>query len=111
MLRFQYITDDVVNGAGLCLRHIAISGGPLTDGWEANGFILINNHVPQDYIVQVVEMARSNQVRVMPLDAANSGDIVVDAPQDLDRLIVAVAALAPKTLQPAAYTITVAPVE
>ncbi|HAI09009.1 MAG TPA: hypothetical protein DCM17_06755, partial [Dehalococcoidia bacterium] len=113
LLRFQYITDDVVNGAGLCLRHIAISGGPLTltDGWEANGFILINNHVPQDYIVQVVEVARSNQVRVMPLDAANSGEIVVDAPQDLDRLIVAVAALAPKTLQPAAYTITVAPVE
>jgi hypothetical protein len=109
LLRFQYITDDAINGAGLCLRRIEIPGSSLTDGWEANGFILIDNRVEQDYIVQVVEMARANRVRVMPLDTANSGEIVVDAPQDLDRLVVAVAALAPKTLQPAPYTLSVAP--
>jgi hypothetical protein len=109
LLRFQYITDDAVNGAGLCLRRISISDEPLNDGWEANGFILIDNQVDQDYIVQVVEMSQENRVRVMTLDAANTGEMVVEAPQDLDRLVVAVAALAPKTKQPSAYTLSVAP--
>ena len=111
LLRFQYITDDAINGAGLCLRRIEIPGRSLTDGWEANGFILIDNRVEQDYIVQVVEMAEENQVRVMPLNNSNAGEMVVDAPQDLDRLVVAVAALAPKTLQQAPYTLSVASAE
>ena len=114
LLRFQYITDDAVNGAGLCLRRITIpevQSDPITGGWERNGFILIDNRVAQDYIVQVIEMAEENRVSVMKLDSSNYGEVLVNAPQDLDRLVVAVAALAPKTLQPAAYTLTVAPAE
>ena len=114
LLRFQYITDDAVNGAGLCLRRITIpevQSDPITGGWERNGFILIDNRVAQDYIVQVIEMAEENRVSVMKLDRSNYGEVLVNAPQDLDRLVVAVAALAPKTLQPAAYTLTVAPAE
>ncbi len=47
----------------------------------------------------------------MKLDGSNYGEVLVEAPQNLDRLVVAVAALAPKTLQPAPYTLRVAPAE
>ena len=114
LLRFQYITDDAVNGAGLCLRRISVPGvqpDPITNGWAANGFILIDNRVAQDYIVQVIEMDEQNRVSVMKLDGSNDGEVLINAPQELNRLVVAVAALAPKTLQPATYTISAAPSE
>lgn len=114
LLRFHYVTDDAVNGTGLCFRQISVPEAGLVDadrGWRAEGFILTNNRVRQDYIVQVIEMGRANQVTVLPLDDANSGEMVIPRPQELGRLVVAVAALAPKTRQPATYTLTVEPAE
>ena len=113
LLRFQYVTDDATNGAGLCLRQISILEAELlqlANGWKSEGFILTDNRVPQDYIVQVIEMSGDSRVRIMPLDGANMGELVVQRPQDLDRLVVVVAALAPKTLQPASYSLVVEPV-
>jgi hypothetical protein len=111
-LRFQYVTDDAINGAGLCLRQISVPQAglyQLKNGWQAEGFILIDNRVRQDYIVQVIEMAAEPRVALMSLDETNTGELVVSAPEELDRLVVAVAALAPKTLQQAPYTLTVEP--
>lgn len=112
-LRFQYITDDAINGAGLCLRQIAIPQAgllELRDGWQADGFILVNNRVRQDYIVQVIEFADEPRVTLIPLDETNAGEILIAEPEQPNRLVVAVAALAPKTLQPASYTLSVEPV-
>ena len=75
------------------------------------GFVLTDNRVRQDYLVQVIEVSETNRVTVMPLDQANLGELIVPAPQTLDRLVVAVAALAPKTRQPAPYTLTVGPAD
>lgn len=112
LLRFQYVTDDAVNGAGLCFRQIAVPEAGVVEieqGWRANGFVLTNNRVRQEYIVQVIQVGQDNRVTVIPLDSANSGELVIPNPQELNRLVVAVAALAPKTLQPAPYTLTVEP--
>ena len=112
LIRFQYVTDAAVNGQGLCVRGASIPEAALSDlmlEWDADGFVLINNRVKQEYIVQVIQVADENQVTVVPLDEANRGEVVIPAPQTLDRLVVAVTALAPKTRQPAAYTLTVEP--
>ena len=69
--------------------------------------MLIDNRVRQDYYVQVIELAETNRVTVMPLDQANRGELIVPAPQALDRRTVA--ALAPKTRQLAPYILTVGP--
>ncbi|MCI0797980.1 MAG: immune inhibitor A [Chloroflexi bacterium] len=111
-LRFQYVTDDAINGVGLCLRQIFIlESGPdsLIHGWEPAGFVLTDNRVRQDFIVQVIEDAPEPRVRQMALDEANSGEMYIPAAEDRDRLVVVVAALAPKTRQPASYTLTVQP--
>jgi hypothetical protein len=114
LLRFQYVTDDAVNGAGLCVRGVSVPEAGLadiTEGWRAEGFFLINNRVKQDYIVQVIRIAENNRVTVVPLDGANTGEIVIAAPQDQDRLVVAVATLAPKTRQMAPYTLSIQPAD
>ena len=113
LLRFQYVTDDAINGPGLCLRQISVpetGPGDLTDGWDNQGFVLTGNLVRQDYTVQVIQVGASfpgRKVTKLTLDETNTGEMVIDAPQDLDRLVVAVAALAPKTREPAPYTLTV----
>jgi immune inhibitor A len=113
-VRFHYVTDDAVNGAGLCFRNIALSPGHALDGddqWRAEGFVHIDNVVQQDYIVQVIQIGERGRVSTIALDAANRGELVIFNPEKLDRLVVAVAALAPKTLQRAPYTLTVEPAD
>ena len=112
LLRFQYVTDDAANGLGLCLRQAALTGEgtpqPI-DGWQPRGFVLTNNRVPQDYIVQVIEVSAEPRVTTVALDGNNEGRFTVERPEDLEQLVVAVAALAPKTRERADYTLSFEP--
>ena len=116
-VRFQYLTDDAVHGPGLCIRDIGVVEDGLlrpVEDWQPEGFVLTNNEVPQSYIVQVIsgQVADGKEVpRVteMELDEANSGILEIRNPEEMGRLVVVVAALAPKTFQPGSYSLTVAP--
>jgi bacillopeptidase F (M6 metalloprotease family) len=121
-LRFQHITDDAVNGSGICLRGISIPELGFVDslesveGWQADGFLPISNRVKQDYIVQVIRSQElgsdeENSVTQMNLDKANVGEVLVVAPRTGERLVVAVAALAPKTRIEATYSLSVEPAD
>ena len=110
LLRFHYLTDDALNGSGICIRGVSIPELGLSierDGWTAEGFVLTNNRVAQDFIVQVIQEGQLTRVTRLPLDEHNSGSVVIAAPEEADRLVVAVAALASKTRQEAPYTLTV----
>ena len=112
LLRFQYVTDDTLNGSGICIRGVSIPEAGLSDapeGWIAEGFVLTDNTVKQDYIVQVIQVAEDNRVTRMLLDESNSGSMIIAAPGELEQLVVVVAALAAKTRQEAAYTLSVKP--
>ena len=117
LLRFQYVTDDAIDGIGLCIRYISIPEAKLEvddAAWQPAGFVRINNRVRQDFAVQVILVGEENgedsRVLQMPLDLANNGELILKSPQDYARIVVAVLALAPGTLQPAAYTLSVGPV-
>ncbi len=115
-VRFQYLTDDAIHGSGICLRDMGIVDGnhriPIVE-WDPRGFVLIDNRTPQTYIVQVIESGSeqdaSPRVTVMELDPENAGAVDISVPEDSERLVIAVAAIAPKTFQPASYALTVEP--
>jgi hypothetical protein len=115
LLRFHYVTDDAINGMGLCFDDISVPEiglfdiGLGDDGWNAEGFLRINNRVPQDYIVQVIEVRDETRVREMALDENNRGEMVISGLEDLDDVVVVVAALAPKTIHEARYTLVLEP--
>ena len=117
LLRFQYVTDDAIVGIGLCVRYISIPEAKLElddAAWQPAGFVRINNRVRQDFAVQVIlvgkEGSEESRVLQMTLDKVNNGELVLKAPQDYARVVVAVLALAPGTVQPASYTLTLGPV-
>ena len=117
LLRFQYVTDDAIGGIGLCIRYISIAEAKLEvddAAWQPAGFVRINNRVRQDFAVQVILVGEENgaesRVLQLPLDQANNGELILKAPQDYARIVVAVLAMAPSTVQPASYTLTLGPV-
>ena len=77
------MTDDAVNGRGLCLDDFTIDEiGWIDDaendgGWEAGGFARVNNLVPEEFLVQIVRKAPGGAAEVTRLlldGEADGGD-------------------------------------
>jgi immune inhibitor A len=92
LVRFEYVTDEAVNGPGLCIDDIRIpelgywhdaeSGD---DGWVAQGFVRCDNIVPQRYIVQLLRIPAQTSgaaTRCSPLDSEKAGVDCAAASED-----------------------------
>ena len=83
LVRFEYVTDDAVNGRGLCLDDFAIdeigwADDAESDGdWIADGFARVNNLVPEEFLVQIVRKAAGGAAEVVRLllDGEADGEI------------------------------------
>jgi len=114
LLRFDVVTDDSVNGNGLCLDDLAIAEIRWHDdaedgeeGWLAQGFVRGDNTLPQEYIVLLVTWGTEPAVRRLDVPADGSGTWQVDGwGIDVQRALLAIMATAPKTSEQATYTLT-----
>jgi hypothetical protein len=113
LLRFEYVTDEAVNEDGICIDDISIPeigyfDDAETEGtWDALGFIRTNNLVPQSYLVQVIELGDQVTVRHMLIDQQGRGSLVLqDFGARLERAVVIIAPMAPKTTQPSSYVLS-----
>ncbi len=109
-LRFEYITDVAVNGEGLLVDDIAIpETGYFSDfeqddgGWEAVGFVRIQNLLPQTYRLSLILKDGSTRVEYIPLSPDNSAQVKLDFSGDLDEAILIVSGTTRYTRQPAPY--------
>ena len=114
LVRFQYVTDDALNDTGMCLRDLSVTGVgmQLTEaGWVGDGFVLIDNLVRQEFIVQLMQKGETN--RVVPvtlnLNAAGVwvGELTLEPYDGLERTMVAITPTAPATRQKADYVLEV----
>jgi hypothetical protein len=117
LLRFEYITDDAYNSPGFCVDDISIPelgyhyDAEDDDGWVALGFIRTDNTLPQRYLVQLIELGAETEVHRMDLDKAQRGQWVIEGFGDeVERAVLVVSALAPKTTEVAGYQYAVEPV-
>jgi hypothetical protein len=86
LIRWEYITDAGVNGAGLMVDNIRIPEISYAadfedglDGWEGKGFVRLQNVLPQSYRVLVVRRGSQTTVEELPLDDRMSGSISLTA--------------------------------
>jgi len=117
LIRFEYITDDAVNHPGFTVDDIWIPeldydyDAESVDGWEAEGFIRMENILPQRWIVQVIEIAGwETRVHRLELDEGGKGEYLIDA-GEVDEVVLVISALAPSTTEVAAYEYEVREVE
>lgn len=111
-IRFHYVTDDAINGPGMCVQDMHITGEHHEndpDAWTADGFVLVNNRVRQDWIVWVMvdgDEASASRLQIAwdETDDRYTGSIPV-AGMSKGRLVVAVAATAPATTHPGSYKV------
>jgi hypothetical protein len=111
LIRFEYVTDDAVNHPGWSVDDISIpeinfyddiEGGP--NGWQAEGFVRIDNILPQRFLVQILEIGDEVKVKPVPLDQANSGTLTITGlGSTVDQALLIISGLTPITTQPASY--------
>jgi immune inhibitor A len=108
-VRFEYITDDAINYPGWGIDDIAIPELSYKDdvkdgegGWQAEGFVRTNNHIPQNYLVQLITFGQETSVQRMPLQDDNSARWHLPL-ADADHAVLMVSSLARVTTEPARY--------
>ncbi len=116
LVRFHYVTDDAINGPGFCVREMGVTGASDStnaSGWEPDGFVLINNRVRQDWIVWVVADGSNPSAERLSLDWDEREQRWVGSmpapPVDDGRLVIAVSAVAPATMESGEYRLWMDP--
>ena len=113
LVRFHYVTDDAIHGIGACVHNLSLSWettGTNAEEWQADGFAMVNNRVQQDWTVWVIEDGTEPAATLMELewDAASqqyAGHVAHAPVADGGRLVVAVAPVAPATMERAMYRV------
>lgn len=115
-LRFEYLTDAAVNTEGFLLDDVSIpeieyfsdfeeDGG----GWQADGFVRIQNKLPQFFRVSLIKMSESNQVEYIDLTQENSTAIPIAIGDEFDEVVLVISGTTPHTRQNATYQFEIQP--
>jgi hypothetical protein len=112
-IRFEMISDDGISRPGLAIDDVSIreigykSNFENDDGgWEAEGWIRIDNLLPQQTWIQVIEKV-GNDVEVTRWQAAGEGQWSLSLAAGADQVIVAVSPFAASTTEAMPYTLQV----
>ena len=115
-LRFEYITDAAVYHEGFVLDDVQISEiGYFTDfeqddgGWLAEGFVRIQNSLPQKFIVSIITIGDETTVEHLTLDANNDAAIPLKIGKQVDEVILVVSGASRYTRQKAGYQVSIQP--
>ncbi|HEU0292346.1 MAG TPA: hypothetical protein VFR47_06400 [Anaerolineales bacterium] len=112
-IRFEYITDALVNGEGFLLDDVRVDAiNYVTDfeaddgGWAADGFARVQNMLPQTYRVSLILKGDTTTVTSIELNADNTADIPLSL-QSGDEAVLIVTGTTRFTSAPAAYQIEI----
>ena len=116
LLRFEYVTDAAVNKEGLLLDDISIeAAGYSSDfekddgGWSGEGFVRIQNRLPQTFAISVISTGRKPEVQTYFLDDVNQISIPINVGDQIDSVVLVVSGTTRFTTQPAIYRYQVTP--
>lgn len=113
-IRFEYVTDSAVHGEGMVIDDVAIPEvGYFTDfeegddGWEADGWVRMNNIIPQTYRLSLIAFGDTIEVNPILLNESNSADIELNTEQDIDHFVLVISGSSRFSRQKAPYRIEV----
>jgi hypothetical protein len=113
-VRFEYITDAAVNGEGFMIDDISV---PAIDyasdfeqdngDWKADGFVRMENQLPQTYRVEVIRQGSQTSVENIVLDNGKSVQIPITIGNGVNSVTVAISGTTRFTRQPANYSYSI----
>jgi hypothetical protein len=112
-VRFDYVTDAAVNGLGLVIDDIRIDAVDyFTDfeaddgGWHGDGFVRIQNILPQTFRVSLITFGDETVVTPVALDDENRAVLSFTIDDKVDSIVLVVSGTTPFTRQDAEYQIS-----
>jgi immune inhibitor A len=112
-LRFQYVTDGAVNGEGFLLDDVRVDAISYQSdfeeddgGWEADGFVRVENVLPQTYRLALVIKGDTTTVTQIELNSDQTADIPLSLKSGEDAILV-VTGTTRFTRLPATYQIEI----
>ena len=112
-IRFEYITDAALNGEGFLLDDVRIEAINYQEdfeagdgGWEAAGFVRVENTLPQTYRLTLITRGDTTTVTHIPLNADQTAEIPVSLGPGQEAVLV-VTGTTRFTRLPAAYQIEI----
>jgi hypothetical protein len=110
-VRFEYVTDDAINGRGLFLNGVSIpaieyaSDFEEGDGWESEGWIFTDNRLRQEWIVQAMIFEDDTLVDIerLEVDATGRASLPIADLGDDRTAVIAISGAAPVILETAKY--------
>ncbi len=111
-LSFEYVTDEAVTAEGFLIDNVRVDAtGYATDfedndgGWLAEGFVRIDNAIPQTYLVSIIDTSGQMPVQKYSLDAGEDLSLTLDAHPFGQEYIIVVSGSSRFTRQEASYQI------
>lgn len=113
-LRFEYLTDSMVNGEGLLLDDISIpQAGYFTDfeqddgGWQAQGFVRVQNQLPQTFRLSLILKGQTTVVQAIELSPDQIASIPITIGEDIKEVVLVASGTSRFTRQDAFYQISI----
>ena len=113
-IRFEYVTDAAANGEGMVIDDITIPEiGYFSDferglnGWEAKGWLRINNLIPQTYRLSMITFGETTEVTPIPLADDATTEIHLRLEGGIKEAVLVVSGTTRFTRQKAAYRIEI----
>ncbi len=116
LVRFEYVTDDAVYRDGFMVADVTIpqlADGDGVNGWNAEGFTMARESLPQRFIVQVITIGPNGKFDVsrLDLDGDNFGETTLNGLDTPNReVVIVVSPTTPDTRHNARYTLEFLPV-
>ncbi|MGE5220886.1 MAG: hypothetical protein ACM3PY_00520 [Omnitrophica WOR_2 bacterium] len=115
-LRFEYVTDDSVNGEGFLLDDLSIPElGYTADfekdngGWEGQGFVRMDGFLPQTYELTLITKGQKTDVQRIQMHSGETADIPLQIGGEVNEAILVVSGSARFTRQLATYRFSTTP--
>ena len=109
-VRFDYVTDAAVNGAGMVIDDIRVDAiqyfADLEEddgGWRAEGFVRIQNLLPQTFRVSMITFGKETGVTYLELDEDNDIHRDISIGEDVRSVVLVISGSTPFTRQRAYY--------
>ena len=113
-VRFDYVTDAAVNGKGMAIDDIQLDAiGYSTDletdedGWLAEGFVRVQNTLPQSFSVSLIRGSNPPAVEQYQLAAGEKLVLDVEIGNDAEEVTLVISGTTPVTREKATYQIDI----
>jgi immune inhibitor A len=113
-VRFEYVTDAAVNGEGMLIDDVSVDAVKYStdfetdeDGWEADGFVRVQNALPQTFRLALIKEGANTSVEMIEVNDDQTAEIPISIGGDVDSVTLVVSGTTRFTREAGSYAVEI----